>query len=145
MSAYWLLTLIPFLAGLAVTGQQGMVALTEHVLRRTARRVEGTVTGHIASREATYAILHPVVRWTGDDGQEHERAVPDTIGAHALPEGSRVRLLCTPGAPDSVTLDAPDRYRSAVIGAWLGVLLSAGTLTAVLIRIATLLPAPYRY
>ncbi|MDX6364299.1 DUF3592 domain-containing protein [Streptomyces sp. NPDC058274] len=143
MSAYWFLALIPFIAGLAVTGQQGMTAVTEHVLRRTARCKEGVVTGHLASREATYAALHPVVRWTGDDGKEYERAVPDTVSAHALPEGSRVRLLCTPGAPDSVALDTPDRYRSAVLGVWAGVLLWAGSLTAVLIRIATLLPDGY--
>ncbi|MCF3135140.1 DUF3592 domain-containing protein [Streptomyces olivochromogenes] len=145
MSAYWLLALVPFIAGLAVTGHQARLAITEHLLRRTGRRVEGTVTGHIASREGTYAALHPVIRWVGEDGGEYERAVPDTIGAHALPEGSRVHLLCTPGSPDTVALDNLARYRSAVLGMWLGVLLWAGALTAVLIRIATLLPEPYRY
>jgi hypothetical protein len=145
MSAYWFLALIPFLGGLAVTGHQARTAITEHLLRRMARRVDGIVTGHIASREGTYAALHPVVRWTDEDGGEYERAVPDAVGAHALPEGSRVHLLCTPGAPDTVALDSPERYRTAVFGVWLGVLLWAGALTAVLIRMATLLPPRYRY
>ncbi|MGI5197753.1 DUF3592 domain-containing protein [Streptomyces sp. CA-288835] len=141
MSAYWLLALIPFLTGLSVSAQQGMLAITERLLRRTARRVEGTVTGHVASREATYATLHPVVRWTDADGVEYERAVPDTVSAHRIQEGTRVRLLVMPGAPDTVGLDSPDRYRSAMFGVWLGAVLWAGTLTAVLIRIATLLPS----
>jgi hypothetical protein len=116
MSVYWLLALIPFLGGLALSAQQGMLAITERLLRRTARRVEGTVTGHVASREATYAALHPVVRWTDADGTEYERATPDTISAHRVQEGSRVRLLVMPGTPDTVALDSPDRYRSAVFG-----------------------------
>jgi len=143
MSSYWFLTLIPFLAGLALTGQQGMQAITEHVLRRTGRRLEGTVTGHVATREATYAMLHAVVRWTGEDGVEHERAVPGAINARALSEGSRVHVLVTPGSPDSAVLDSPERYRSAIFGVWLGVLLWAGSLAAVLVRIATLLPEHY--
>lgn len=146
MSTYWLLALIPFLGGLALSAQQGMLAVTERLLRRTARRVEGTVTGHVASREATYAALHPVVRWTDADGTEYERATPDTISAHRVQEGSRVRLLVMPGTPDTVALDSPDRYRSAVFGMWLGVVLWGGTLTAVLVRIATLLPSScHRY
>ncbi|GGK48000.1 DUF3592 domain-containing protein [Streptomyces flaveus] len=146
MSAYWLLALIPFLAGLALSVQQGMLAVTERFLRRAARRVEGTVTGQVASREATYAALHPVVRWTDADGIEYERVVPDTVSAHRLREGLRVRLLVMPGAPDTVALDSPDRYRSAVFGMWMGVVLWGGTLTAVLVRIATLLPSScYRY
>ncbi|MER5222496.1 DUF3592 domain-containing protein [Streptomyces flaveus] len=118
MSVYWLLALIPFLGGLALSAQQGMLAITERLLRRTARRVEGTVTGHVASREATYAALHPIVRWTDADGAEYERATPDTVA-----------------------LDSPDRYRSAVFGMWMGVVLWGGTLTAVLVRIVTLLPS----
>lgn len=145
MSSYWFLTVIPFLAGLALTGQQGMTAITEHVLRRTARRMEGTVTGHVATREASYATLHAVVRWTGEDGVEYERAVPGMVNARTLSEGSRVHLLCTPGSPDSVILDSPERYRTAIFGVWLGVLLWAGSLGAVLVRIATLLPEYYRY
>ncbi|WP_369236187.1 DUF3592 domain-containing protein [Streptomyces sp. R21] len=143
MSAYWFLTVIPFLAGLALTGQQGMKAITEHVLRHTAHRLEGTVTGHVASREATYATLHAVVRWTGEDGVEHERAVPGMINARTLSEGSRVRLLSTPGSAAPVVLDSPERYRTAIYGVWLGVLLWAGALAAVLVRIATLLPEHY--
>ncbi|MET7703097.1 MULTISPECIES: DUF3592 domain-containing protein [unclassified Streptomyces] len=143
MNSYWLLTLIPFLAGLALTGQQAMKAITEHVLRRTARRLEGTVTGHVATREASYATLNAVVRWTGEDGTEHERAVPGMINARSLSEGSRVHVLSTPGSPESVVLDSPERYRAAIYGVWLGVLLWAGALTAVLIRIATLLPEHY--
>ncbi|MFC4470914.1 DUF3592 domain-containing protein [Streptomyces xiangluensis] len=141
MSAYWLLALIPFLGGLALSGQQGMLAVTERFLRRAARRVEGTVTGHVASREATYAAVHPVVRWTDDDGVEYERAVPDTVSAHRIQEGLRVRLLVMPGAPDTVVLDSPHRYKTAMFGVWLGVVLWVGALTAVLVRIATLLPS----
>ncbi|MFG3150559.1 DUF3592 domain-containing protein [Streptomyces sp. NPDC048219] len=140
MTAYWFLALIPFLAGLALTAVEARNAFTEHVLRRMGRHAEGVVSDHVASREGTYPTLHPVVRWTDGDGTEHEHALPDTTDAHRLAKGTRVHLRHLPGAPESVVLDSPERYRTAVLGMWLGVLLWAGTLTAVLIRLATLYP-----
>ncbi|WP_077801034.1 DUF3592 domain-containing protein [Streptomyces sp. JHA26] len=140
MTAYWLLALIPFLCGLALTAVEAKIAITEHVVRRMGRHAEGVVSDHVASREGTYPTLHPVVRWTDGDGTEHEHALPGTTDAHRLAKGTRVHLRHLPGAPDSVVLDSPDRYRTAVLGVWLGVLLWVGTLTAVLIRVATLLP-----
>ena len=145
MSKYWLLTLIPFLCGLALTAYEARVALTEHVLRRMGRRAEAVVTGHTTSREGTYPSLHPVVRWTDEHGEEQEHAVVAAgPGAHRLSEGAVVRIIHTPGAPGTAALDTPERYRTAVFGMWLGVLLWVGALAAVLIRIATLLPT-YRY
>ncbi|NNN38088.1 DUF3592 domain-containing protein [Streptomyces sp. S3(2020)] len=145
MSKYWLLTLIPFLGGLVLTAYEARVALTEHVLRRMGRRAEAVVTGHTASREGTYPALHPVVRWTDEHGEEQEHAVAAAgPGAHRLSEGAVVRVIHTPGVPGTAVLDTPERYKTAVFGMWLGVLLWAGALTAVLIRIATLLPT-YRY
>ncbi|MFE9643546.1 hypothetical protein ACFYO0_05205 [Streptomyces sp. NPDC006365] len=99
----------------------------------------------MASSEATYAALHPIVRWTSEDGVEHERALPDMISAHRVPKGIRVRLLVMAGAPETAVLDAPDRYRTALVGVCLGVVLWVGTLTAVLVRIATLVPDSCRY
>ncbi|MYR41353.1 DUF3592 domain-containing protein [Streptomyces sp. SID5910] len=145
MTTYWLFALIPFLGGLALTAVEARTAFTEHVARSLGRRAEGVVTDHVASREGTYPTLHLVVRWTDDDGSEHEYPLPDTTDAHRIAQGTRVHLRHLPGAPESVVLDSPDRYRTAVLGMWLGVLLWAGTLTAVLIRIATLLPAGSRY
>ncbi|MEU3659659.1 DUF3592 domain-containing protein [Streptomyces sp. NPDC032940] len=145
MTAYWFLALIPFLAGLALTAVEARIAFTEHVTRSLGRRTQGVVTDHVASREGSYPTLHLVVRWTDDHGTEHEYPLPHTADAHRITEGTRVHLRHLPGAPESVVLDAPDRYRTAVLGMCLGVLLWAGTLTAVLVRIATLLPPGSRY
>ncbi|AQS69404.1 DUF3592 domain-containing protein [Streptomyces pactum] len=139
MSVYWLLALLPFLGGLALTALEARNAVTEHLIRRLGRVAEGVVTDHTASREGTYAALHPVVRWTDAEGAEHEYAIPGTTGAHRLAEGTRVRVRHLPGAPESVSLDSPERYRTALLGLCLGVLLWVGTLTAVLFRMATLL------
>ncbi|MEU3727936.1 DUF3592 domain-containing protein [Streptomyces sp. NPDC033538] len=140
MSAYWFLALIPFLGGLALTALEARNAVTEHLIRRLGRPTEGVVTDHVASREGTYAVLHPVIRWVDADGVEHEHAVPGPTDAHRLAKGTRVRVRHLPGVPESVSLDSPERYRMALLGLCLGVLLWVGTLTAVLIRIATLLP-----
>lgn len=141
MSKYWLLALIPFLGGLVLTAYEARIALTEHVLRRMGRRAEAVVTGHTASREGTYPSLHPVVRWTDEQGEEQEHAIAAAgPGAHRLSEGAVVRIIHTPGVPGTAALDTPERYKTAVFGMWLGVLLWVGALAAVLIRIATLLP-----
>jgi hypothetical protein len=141
MSKYWLLALIPFVGGLVLTAYEARVALTEHVLRRMGRRTQAVVTGHTASRESSYPSVHPVVRWTDERGEEQEHAVvADTQSAHRILKDAVVRVVYIPGAPDSVALDSPERYKTAVFGMWVGVLLWVGALTAVLVRIATLLP-----
>jgi hypothetical protein len=149
MSKYWFLALIPFVGGLVLTAYEARIALTEHVLRRMGRRAEAVVTGHTASREGTYPSLHPVVRWTDEQGEERGEEQEHAIaaagpGAPRLSKGAVVRIIHTPGVPGTAALDTPERYKTAVFGMWLGVLLWVGTLTAVLIRIATLLPT-YRY
>jgi hypothetical protein len=142
MSNLWFLAAIPFLGGLALMVHQAEVAITETVLRRLGRRTEGVVTGHLTSRSGTDPYRHPTVRWSDEKGTEHEHAV--SAGSRRFAEGNVVGVIHNPGAPDTVALDTPERYKTAVFGLWLGVLLWAGALTAVLIRIATLLPE-YRY
>ncbi|MFC8344437.1 DUF3592 domain-containing protein [Streptomyces sp. NPDC057280] len=142
MSNLWFLAAIPFLGGLALMARQAEVAITETVLRRLGRRTEGVVTGHLTSRSGADPYRHPTVRWTDEKGTEHEHAV--AAGSRRFAEGNVVGVIHNPGAPDTVALDTSERYKTAVFGLWLGVLLWAGALTAVLIRIATLLPE-YRY
>ncbi|NEB74383.1 DUF3592 domain-containing protein [Streptomyces sp. SID14478] len=140
MSALWLLALIPFVAGLALTVSCAVQLLTEILRRTTGTVLEATVTGHVASREATYATLHPVVSWTAADGTEHERALPDDAApARALPEGARVRIRFDPAHPELAALDSDARYRQAIAGVSVGITLWAGALAVVIWRLAYLL------
>ncbi|MFI7338416.1 DUF3592 domain-containing protein [Streptomyces sp. NPDC050085] len=136
MSTAWLLALIPFAGGLALTATSIVQLVTETLRRSTGTVVEATVTGHVASREATYATLHPVVTWTTPDGTTRELPLPDATGAHALPEGSRVRVRFDPAHPDLAALDTDARHRSCVRGLYLGIALWAGTLAVVVWRLA---------
>ncbi|MFI9832023.1 DUF3592 domain-containing protein [Streptomyces sp. NPDC051913] len=142
MSKLWFLAAIPFLGGLALMVYQAEIAITEIVLRRMGRRAEAVVKGHLTTRSGTDPYRHPIVRWTDETGMEREHAV--SAGSRRFAEGNVVGVIHNPGAPDTVALDTPERYKTAMFGLWLGVLLWAGALTAVLIRIATLLPE-YRY
>ncbi|MFE6890300.1 DUF3592 domain-containing protein [Streptomyces sp. NPDC057694] len=136
MTTLWLLALLPFLTGIALTAGS-VVRLAKETLRRTTGTVaEATVTGHTASREATYATLHPVVSWTADDGTAREVALPDASGAHALPEGARVRVRFDPSRPELAALETDTWYRSCVRGMYLGTFLWAGTLIVVVCRLA---------
>ncbi|MFJ8827303.1 DUF3592 domain-containing protein [Streptomyces sp. NPDC102467] len=139
MSAAWLLALIPFLAGLALTATYAVQLVTEILRRATGTVVEATVTGHVASREATYATLHPIVSWTAADGTPHERALPDDAPARALPEGARVRIRFDPAHPELAALDTGTRHRQAVTGVVVGMTLWAGTLVVVVWRLAYVL------
>ncbi|MEB3962572.1 DUF3592 domain-containing protein [Streptomyces kunmingensis] len=139
MSPAWLLALIPFLAGLAVTATYAVQLVTEILRRTTGNVIEATVTGHVASREATYATLHPVVSWTAPDGTAHERALPDDAPARALPEGARVRVRFDPAHPELAALDSDARHRQAVTGVCVGITLWAGTLIVVIWRLAYVL------
>ncbi|MGY0024282.1 DUF3592 domain-containing protein [Streptomyces sp. cg35] len=139
MSALWLLALIPFVAGLAVTAGSAVQLVTEILRRSTGTVVEATVTGHVASREATYATLHPVVSWTAADGTPHEQALPDDAPARALPEGARVRIRFDPAHPELAALDTDARHRQAVVGVCAGMTLWAGTLVVVIWRLAYVL------
>ncbi|MFI6090829.1 DUF3592 domain-containing protein [Streptomyces sp. NPDC051218] len=136
MSTPWLLALVPFVAGLALMATYITQLVTETLRRATGTVVEATVTGHTASREATYATLHPVVAWTAPDGTTHERALPDGTGAHALPEGSRVRIRFDPAHPELAALDTDTRYRRCVRGLYGSIALWAGTLLVVIWRLA---------
>ncbi|MEU6844767.1 DUF3592 domain-containing protein [Streptomyces sp. NPDC046716] len=136
MTTIWLLALLPFSAGLALTVTSGVQLVTETLRRTTGTVVDATVTGHTASREATYATLHPVVSWTAADGTAHEAALPDASGAHAIPEGARVRVRFDPSHPELAALETDSRYRSCVRGLYLGTFLWAGTLIVVVWRLA---------
>ncbi|MBO1337687.1 DUF3592 domain-containing protein [Streptomyces sp. VRA16 Mangrove soil] len=139
MISLWLLALIPFLTGLALTASYTTQLVTEVLRRTTGTVLEATVTGHTASREATYAMLHPVVAWTAPDGTAHERALPDDIPARALPEGTRVRIRFDPAHPELAALDTDARHRQCVTGMALGTALWAGTLIVVVWRLAYLI------
>ncbi|MYW66043.1 DUF3592 domain-containing protein [Streptomyces sp. SID8379] len=139
MSPLWLLALIPFLAGLALTAAFAVQVVTEALRRSTGTVIQATVTGHVASREATYAALHPVVSWTDADGTAHERALPDDATARTLPEGAPVRVRFDPARPDLASLDTDAHYRQAVTGVCLGMTLWVGTLIVVIWRIAYVL------
>ncbi|MFF1730867.1 DUF3592 domain-containing protein [Streptomyces sp. NPDC058247] len=139
MGPLWLLALIPFISGLVLATSQGLQLVTETLRRATGTVVEATVTGHVASNEASYAVLHPVVSWTAADGTAHERALPDEVGAHALREGSRVRVRFDPAHPELAALDSDSRYRSYLAWMWAGMVLWAGTLAVVVGRMAYVL------
>ncbi|WP_420033850.1 DUF3592 domain-containing protein [Streptomyces sp. cg28] len=136
MTTIWLLALLPFVTGLALSMVSVVQLVTETLRRTTGTVVEATVTGHTASREATYATLHPVVSWTAPDGTAHELALPDTTGAHAVPEGARVRVRFDPSHPELAALETDSRYRGLVRALYLGTLLWAGTLIVVVWRLA---------
>ncbi|MFF2508325.1 DUF3592 domain-containing protein [Streptomyces sp. NPDC058067] len=134
MSPLWLLALIPFVAGLVLATTQGLQLVTETLRRSTGTVVDATVTGHVASNEATYPVLHPVVGWTAADGTAREQALPDEAGPHVLPEGRRVRVRFDPAHPELAALDGDGRYRSCVAWLWTGMALWAGTLAVVIWR-----------
>ncbi|MEV1020791.1 DUF3592 domain-containing protein [Streptomyces sp. NPDC050264] len=90
--------------------------------------IEATVTGHVASREATYAALRPSVPWTAADGP-----------ARALPEGARVRVRFDPAHPGPTALDTDARHRKAVTGVVVGMTPWAGTLVVAVWRLAYVL------
>ncbi|NUK24092.1 DUF3592 domain-containing protein [Streptomyces lunaelactis] len=138
MSPFWLLTLVPFLAGVAICAVQGTNYILAELVRSTGRSALGTVTGHIATREASYSTAHPVVRWTTDEGTEVEHPLIDNSGApHRLPEGSQVRVLYTPGNPQHAQLDSPAARSNALFALALGTALWLGSLVAVLVRIGS--------
>ncbi|MET7512833.1 DUF3592 domain-containing protein [Streptomyces sp. NPDC005480] len=139
MGSLWLLALIPFTAGLVLSVSQVLQLVTETLRRSTGTVVDATVTGHVASNEASYAALHPVVSWTAADGTAHEQALPDEVGPHALPEGRRVRIRVDPAHPALAALDTDGRYRSCVAWLWTGTVLWAGTLAVVVGRMAYVL------
>ncbi|MGW4385699.1 DUF3592 domain-containing protein [Streptomyces sp. NPDC004685] len=139
MGPLWLLALIPFISGLVLAVSQVLQLVTEVLRRSTGTVVDATVTGHVASNEASYAALHPVVSWTAADGTAHEQALPDEVGPHALPEGRRVRVRFDPSHPGLAALDTDGRYRSCVAWLWAGTMLWAGTLAVVVWRMAYVL------
>ncbi|MEU6660949.1 DUF3592 domain-containing protein [Streptomyces sp. NPDC046821] len=145
MGPLWLLALIPFAAGLVLATTQGLQLVTETLRRSTGTVVDATVTGHVASDEATYPVLHPVVGWTAADGTAHAQVLPDEVGPHALREGSRVRVRFDPARPALAALDTDSRYRSCVAWLWAGMALWAGTLAVVIGRIAYVLNASQTY
>ncbi|MFD5117719.1 DUF3592 domain-containing protein [Streptomyces sp. NPDC058385] len=143
MGPLWLLALILFISGLVLAVSQVLQLVTEVLRRSTGTVVDATVTGHVASNEASnaasYAALHPVVSWTAADGTAHEQALPDEVGPHALPEGRRVRVRFDPSHPGLAALDTDGRYRSCVAWLWAGTVLWAGTLAVVVWRMAYVL------
>lgn len=138
MSPFWFLALVPFLAGLAICATQGTNFILGELVRSTGRTALGTVTGHISTREASYATPHPVVRWTTDDGTEVEHPLPDSSGSpHQLPEGSRVRVLYTPHNPQHAQIDSPAARSLTLFTLAFGTVLWLGSLVAVFVRIGS--------
>ncbi|MFC4609458.1 DUF3592 domain-containing protein [Streptomyces maoxianensis] len=138
MSPFWFLTLVPFLTGLAICAVQGTNYILAELVRSTGRSAVGTVTGHIATREASYSTAHPIVRWTTDEGTEVEHPLIDNSGnPHRLPEGSRVRVLYTPHNPQHAQVDSPAARSNALLMLALGTTLWVGSLVAVLVRIGS--------
>lgn len=104
--------------GIALLAVGGLLALlTVIVFQRTRRflstavRAEGEVIGleqraGASSEGGPRIAYHPQVRFTGDDGEEHE--FTDKVGSKppAYKEGENVEVLHPPGDPGRAMLDS---------------------------------------
>ncbi|MGW1077336.1 DUF3592 domain-containing protein [Streptomyces sp. NPDC002537] len=141
MAREWLFSLIPLTIGAVFLGFGVYGLRRAAALRRTGVTAKGRIVRHDVRRDDEGATFHhPVAAWTTRDGRECEypaRFGRGSVGG-GFGVGTAVMVRYDPEDPRRFAIQGWDAGTVDLVFTVLGSVLTAGTLTVLLVRLLTL-------
>ncbi|MGQ4385232.1 DUF3592 domain-containing protein [Streptomyces sp. SAS_270] len=141
MDRVWLFSLIPLAIGTVFLGFGVHGLRRAGALRRTGVTAKAWILRHEARRDDEGSTFHhPVVAWTDRDGRrcEYSSRFGRAVVTSGFGVGAQVTVTYDPQAPHVFAVEGWDMKAVDLLFTVLGSVLTAGTVTVLLVRLLTL-------